>query len=161
MTPEQMLTLGTAFATYLRFFENCIVYRPTVGHLHSYCRGLLSDLARKSMEPIALACGTAVRTLQEFLSDHVWDHFRMRDQLHLRTAASIVVNDSQGTGMVSGPQKTRMASSLNPSKVSTCNRKGTPFSPPCFFGVNSVLMQLTLTKMPVSLVGSLKKVKQR
>lgn len=28
-------------------------------------------------------------------------------------------------------------------KVSTWIRKGTPFSPPCFLGVNSVLMQLT------------------
>lgn len=27
--------------------------------------------------------------------------------------------------------------------VSTWIRKGTPFSPPCFLGVNSVLMQLT------------------
>ena len=28
-------------------------------------------------------------------------------------------------------------------KVSICTRKGTPFSPPCFLGVNSVLMQCT------------------
>lgn len=28
-------------------------------------------------------------------------------------------------------------------KVSICTRKGTPFSPPCFRGVNSVLMQCT------------------
>ena len=27
--------------------------------------------------------------------------------------------------------------------VSTWMRNGTPFSPPCFFGVNSVLMQFT------------------
>lgn len=27
--------------------------------------------------------------------------------------------------------------------VSICTRKGTPFSPPCFLGVNSVLMQCT------------------
>ena len=86
MTPDQMLALGTAFAAYLRLFEDCIAYRPTVGHFHSYCRGLVSDLARKSMEPIAMACGTAVRTLQEFLSDHVWDHFRMRDQVQQRLA---------------------------------------------------------------------------
>ena len=66
MTPDQMMALGTAFAAYLRIFEDCVAYRPTAEHLHSYCRGLLSDLARKSIEPIALACGTAVRTLQEF-----------------------------------------------------------------------------------------------
>ena len=43
-------------------------------HLHTYCRGLLSDLKRKSVEPIALASGCAVRTLQEFLRDHQWRH---------------------------------------------------------------------------------------
>src|SRR5579864_6809636 len=84
MTPEQLLALGTAFAAYLRIFEDCIAYQPTVLHLHAYCRGLLSALPRKSIEPMALACGTAVRTLQEFLRDHVWDQFRMRDRLQQR-----------------------------------------------------------------------------
>lgn len=37
---------------------------------------------------------------------------------------------------------------------STCKRNGTPFSPPCFLAVNSVLIQLTLTYTPVSFVGS-------
>ena len=86
MTPEQLMVLGTAFAAYLRMFEVCIAYRPTAEHLHSYCRGLISDLARKSIEPMALACGTAVRTLQEFLRDHVWDQFGMRDLLQRRLA---------------------------------------------------------------------------
>ncbi len=86
MTPEQMMALGTAFAAYLRLFADCFGQSRTAEHLHSYCRGLLSDLPRKSMEPIAFACGTAVRTLQEFLRDHVWDHFRMRDQFQKRLA---------------------------------------------------------------------------
>lgn len=99
MTPEQVIALGTAFAAYLRFFEECIAYRPTVEHLHSYCRGLLSALPRKSVEPIALACGTAVRTLQEFLRDHVWDQFRMRDQLQQRLAnqPALRADDELGT----------------------------------------------------------------
>ena len=99
MTPEQMMILGTAFVAYLRMFEDCIAYRPTAQHLHSYCRGLLSDLARKSIEPMALACGTAVRTLQEFLRDHVWDHFRMRDQLQQRLARqpALAAADELGT----------------------------------------------------------------
>jgi SRSO17 transposase len=45
---------------------------------------LLSDLARKSVEPIALAAGAAVRTLQEFLTHHAWDHDRMRDDIQRR-----------------------------------------------------------------------------
>src|SRR6186713_905340 len=84
MTPDQMLVLGSAFAAYLRIFEVCVAYHPTAEHLHSYCRGLLSDLARKSVEPIALAGGCAVRTLQEFLADYVWDDQRMRDEVQRR-----------------------------------------------------------------------------
>jgi SRSO17 transposase len=81
MTPKQLRSLGSSFAAFLRIFEVCVAYRPTVEHLHSYCRGLMSDLPRKSIEPMALACGTAVRSLQEFLRTHVWDHLRMRDLL--------------------------------------------------------------------------------
>jgi SRSO17 transposase len=100
MTPEQLMALGTAFAVYLRLFEACFVDRRTAEHLHSYCRGLLADLPRKSIEPIALACGTAVRTLQEFLRDHVWDHFRMRDQLQQRLAQLPALNTVDDLGTI-------------------------------------------------------------
>jgi SRSO17 transposase len=109
MTPDQMLALGTAFAAYLRLFEDCIAYRPTAEHLHSYCRGLLSDLARKSMEPIAQACGTAVRTLQEFLSDHVWDHFRMRDQLQQRLTRQPALDSADELGTIGVIDETSVA----------------------------------------------------
>lgn len=109
MTPDQMMVLGTAFAAYLRIFEDCIAYRPTVEHLHSYCRGLLSDLARKSIEPIALACGTAVRTLQEFLRDHVWDQFRMRDQLQQRLARQPALNAANDLGTIGVIDETSVA----------------------------------------------------
>ncbi len=109
MTPEQLLALGTAFAAYLGLFEDCIAYRPTVEHLHSYCRGLLSDLARKSIEPMALACGTAVRTLQEFLRDHVWDHFRMRDQLQQRLARQPALSGADELGTIGVIDETSVA----------------------------------------------------
>jgi len=109
MTPDQMIALGTAFAAYLRLFEGCIAYRPTMEHLHSYCRGLLSDLARKSIEPIALACGTAVRTLQEFLRDHVWEHFRMRDQLQQRLAGQPALSAADDLGTIGVIDETSVA----------------------------------------------------
>ena len=68
MTAEQVAELGPAFTDYLRCFRPCFVTKNTFGHLGTYCRGLMSDLARKSVEPIALAAGRAVRTLQEFLT---------------------------------------------------------------------------------------------
>jgi SRSO17 transposase len=84
MTVEQVAALGPAFTDYLRCFRSCFVTKNTFAHLNTYCRGLLSDLPRKSVEPIALAAGGAVRTLQEFLTHHAWDHPRMRDELQRR-----------------------------------------------------------------------------
>ncbi len=109
MNPEQMLALGPAFAVYLRIFEDCIAYRPTVEHLHAYCRGLLSALPRKSIEPIALACGTAVRTLQEFLRDPVWAQFRRRDRLHQRLASQPALNNADALGVIGVIDETSVA----------------------------------------------------
>src|SRR5262249_32058029 len=65
----------------------------------NYCRGLLSDLPRKSVEPIALACGTAVRTLQEFLVTARWDQEQARDllQRHLAAVLPTLPADPLGT----------------------------------------------------------------
>src|SRR5215212_5351435 len=81
MTREQILALGTAFAAFLRLFAGCFVQQRSRDHLLAYCRGLLSDLPRKSVEPIALAAGVAARTLQVFLKGALWDQSRLRDLL--------------------------------------------------------------------------------
>lgn len=80
MTAEQIVGLGPAFSEYLRALRPCFVTGNTFRHFQTYARGLLSDLPRKSVEPMALAGGTAVRTLQEFLTQHVWDHDAMLAQ---------------------------------------------------------------------------------
>ena len=84
MTAEQITALGPAFTSFLLAFGRCFSRCETRRHLGTYGRGLLSDLPRKSVEPIALDSGTPVRTLQEFLTHHAWDHERMRDQLQGR-----------------------------------------------------------------------------
>jgi SRSO17 transposase len=84
MTEDQIAGLGPAFTQYLGDFRKCFPRLPTFGHLGTYCRGLLSDLPRKSVEPIALAAGTAVRTLQEFIADHVWDQDAVLERLQRR-----------------------------------------------------------------------------
>jgi SRSO17 transposase len=109
MTPEQVLALGVAFAAYLKQFEGCFVDGWTVKHLHTYCRGLLSDLPRKSVEPIALAAGCAVRTLQEFLKDHVWDRRAMRDRLHAHVAGCLAAIPDDGLGTVGLIDETSVA----------------------------------------------------
>src|SRR3989337_299215 len=47
-------------------------------HLRAYIRGQLSDLPRKSVEPIALAAKIPPRTLQWFLNNAAADDERMR-----------------------------------------------------------------------------------
>ena len=69
-------------------------------HFDTYCHGLLSDLPRKSVEPIALAAGTAVRTLQEFLVTSNWDHDRARDQLQRRLAEALAELPPDPLGVV-------------------------------------------------------------
>src|SRR5262245_2342701 len=87
MTEQEIIALGPAFAAYLRRFRGCFGQDRTAAHFGTYCRGLLSDLPRKSVEPIALEAGTAVRTLQEFLVTARWDHDHARDTLHRHLGA--------------------------------------------------------------------------
>ncbi len=89
MTPEQIAELGPAFTAYLRRFLFCCDYTQTFELLNVYCRGLLSDLQRKTCEPIALAADVAVRTLQEFLRDHRWSFQEARSQLQQHIAATL------------------------------------------------------------------------
>src|SRR3954453_23685436 len=89
MTEEQLDGLGPALQGFLQPYLFCCGYTQTFAHLHTYCKGLLSDLDRKSVEPIALASGCAVRTLQEFLRDHVWHYRDVRQQLQRHVAASL------------------------------------------------------------------------
>jgi SRSO17 transposase len=99
MTEQEIAGLGTAFAAYLGRYRACFLQKRTMAHFDTYCRGLLSDLPRKSVEPIALEAGTAVRTLQEFLVTARWQHERARDllQQHLAAAVEAVPADPAGT----------------------------------------------------------------
>jgi SRSO17 transposase len=89
MTPEQIEDLGPAFADYLQQFLFCCDYTQTFDLLGTYCRALLTDLDRKTCEPIALTAGVAVRTLQEFLRDHRWSFTQVRDRLQQHVAVTL------------------------------------------------------------------------
>jgi len=93
--------LEPALASYLDRFLFCCDYTQTFDHLGTYVRGLLSDLPRKSVEPIALKAGTPVRTLQEFLKDHAWDFAQVRDLLQGHTATLLhTLPDQEELGVV-------------------------------------------------------------
>jgi SRSO17 transposase len=100
MTEQELRTTGPALQRYLDAFLFCCNYTQTFDHLNVYVRGLLSDLPRKSVEPIALRAGTPVRTLQEFLRDHYWDAAAVRHILQRHTADVLAGVAEDGTGTV-------------------------------------------------------------
>lgn len=86
MDAAQIESLRPALAQFTEVFRDCFVRQKTFGYLQTYLQGLMTELPRKSIEPIALAADVPVRTLQEFLADFRWDHQRARTQLQHRLA---------------------------------------------------------------------------
>jgi len=80
MTDDQILSLGPELARFLDQFADCFRRPEPREHLANYIRGQLSDLPRKSVEPIALFNDIAPRTLQEFLGTDQWDEDKLRDR---------------------------------------------------------------------------------
>ena len=81
MKVPQIRKLEPQLTKFLEKFDDCFPRKDTRAHLPIYVSGQLSDIPEKSVEPIAINAGVAPRTLQEFLSQHHWDHDRLRDQL--------------------------------------------------------------------------------
>ena len=100
MTEQEIAGLGPAFAGYLGRFRRCFRQKRTAAHFDTYCRGLLSELPRKSVEPIALEAGTAVRTLQEFLATARWDHEAARATVQRDVADVIATIPADAVGTV-------------------------------------------------------------
>ncbi len=86
MTFEQIASLQPALGSMLAKFRHCFKRDRTFGYWQTYILGLMSDVKRKSVEPIALAADVPVRTLQEFLAFFKWDHERIDAALGRLTA---------------------------------------------------------------------------
>jgi SRSO17 transposase len=87
MDAATILRIKPVLTTFLHEFDGCFGRRTTRRYLDVYVRGQLSDLDRKSVEPIADAAGVPPRSLQEFLSLFKWDETAVRDRLQRRVAA--------------------------------------------------------------------------
>ena len=81
MDAERIRRLEAELTGFLERFADCFQREDTRAHLPVYVRGQLSELPRKSVEPMALAAGVPVRTLQEFLTHLKWDEDRMRQRV--------------------------------------------------------------------------------
>lgn len=86
MDVKQVKYIGRRLKPFLRKFNDCFTRVEPRADLLAYIKGQLSDLPRKSIEPIALAADIPPRTLQYFLSDVPWDHGRLRDRIQWQVA---------------------------------------------------------------------------
>jgi SRSO17 transposase len=91
MNVDQIRQLEPKLTQFLNHFHDCFGRKDTRAHLGVYVRGQLSDLNEKSVEPIALEADVAPRTLQEFLSQLIWDEDGMRTRIQ-----RLVVNEHAG-----------------------------------------------------------------
>jgi SRSO17 transposase len=81
MDVDAIRALEPALREYLDRFSDCFRRSDTRAHFPRYVEGQLSDLERKSVEPMAIKMNVPVRTLQEFLSQHKWDQDLMRERV--------------------------------------------------------------------------------
>jgi len=81
MTTDEIRALEPNARCRLRRFADCFAKSSSFEYFMSYSLALLAHFDRKSIEPIALWIGAAVRTLQLFLSHFVWDHGRIESRL--------------------------------------------------------------------------------
>ena len=87
MDAKAIAALGSRLTLFLGGFADCFGRHEPAEHLQTYVLGQLSNLPRKSIEPIALHFDTPPRTLQQFLSRARWDQERMRSRIQERVAA--------------------------------------------------------------------------
>lgn len=90
MDAKEIKQLEPMLNKYLRQFDDCFGRIEPTQRLRTYVTGQLSDLQRKSIEPMADAAGMPPRNLQQFLSLHKWNDSLMRDNLQ-----QIVANEHQ------------------------------------------------------------------
>jgi SRSO17 transposase len=80
LNKESVAALGPLLGEYLGYYGPCFSCTAQQQNAQTYIKGLLSDLDRKSVEPIALRYleEKAVRTLQQFQKDAPWDDIQMK-----------------------------------------------------------------------------------
>jgi SRSO17 transposase len=98
MEASDIARIGVHLNRFVSEFDDCFSRSEPREHLRTYVRGQLGDLHRKSVEPIALAAGTPVRTLQGFFERTRWDEARLRDRLQRLVARDHA--DAQAIGVI-------------------------------------------------------------
>jgi len=104
MDVGQIRKVGRALPRFLNEFGDCFGRCDTRSYLRVYVDGQMSELHRKSVEPMALRAGVPPRSLQAFLGLLEWDEDRVVDRLQQTVARdhahpwAIGVVDETGCG---------------------------------------------------------------
>ena len=96
MDAKMILRIKPELTRFLHQFDDFFCKVTTRRYLDLYIEGQLSDLPRKSLEPMADAVGEPPRNLQEFLSLFQWDDQGARDRLQQYVACRHEHPDSVG-----------------------------------------------------------------
>lgn len=102
ITEGEIQKLTPLLEEYLATFKESFKRSEHVVLGHVYVKGLMSDLERKSIEPIALRYldERGVRNLQYFMKDALWDNAKMLDIYQKRLP--LIVGDSEAMITVDG-----------------------------------------------------------
>ena len=110
MDADTILRIKPELTRFLHPFDDCFGRVTTRRYLDLYLEGQLSNLPRKSLEPIADYFGEPPRNLQEFLGLFRWDEGAVRDRLQQGVARRHAYPHSVGvfdeTGYVKKGDKT-------------------------------------------------------
>ena len=104
MDANQIRKVGRALPRFLDEFGGCFGRCDTRRYLKIYVDGQMSELHRKSVEPMALQAGVPPRSLQAFLGLLEWDEARLVDRVQQHVARehahpwAIGVVDETGCG---------------------------------------------------------------
>lgn len=98
MTTDDIRQIEEDLRAFLAPFGELFQRSESRENLRVYVGGQLSDLPRKSVEPIALTARIDERSLQLFLSTREWDQGRMRDMTQEIVARDHA--DPQGIGII-------------------------------------------------------------
>lgn len=95
MTVDEIKGIGPALTAYIKQFASCFGRREPIEHARTYICGQLSNLPRKSIEPMADQAGIDPRALQKFVAQHMWDYQSMTDCIY-----QIVAHDHAHAGAI-------------------------------------------------------------
>lgn len=100
VVPEELKMALKHLQEFIEPFTVSIRRSESRVHGKIYVEGLLSDLERKTMEPIAMRAGQHRRALQHFIGAAPWDHRPLLDELNSQVARDL--GSKQGILLLDG-----------------------------------------------------------